>query len=312
MIGRQVRVDGLHHPSRHPAHGLQVPHRCGDLYASGANTELAKRDNRRIFLYGIPKRGVTQQQASSELDAIATRLAKQYPAVDKDIGVSVQTFHQRLNGGPIRVICCLMLAAVGFVLVIACANVANMMLMIGDHVLAVDVNQGWSIAEAREQAPPLEQFGLAWLEEPLRADRPSSEWRSLPEQVSVPLAGGENIAGSEAFATVLAEGVLSVIQPDVAKWGGVTGCIAVGREVVAAKRTDCPHYLGGGIGLVASAHLLAACNGGWLEVDSNTNPLRNDFCGAVTVIRDGEIMLPELPGLGIAPDIAAMAMYRTL
>jgi D-galactarolactone cycloisomerase len=191
-------------------------------------------------------------------------------------------------------------------------NLRELRWLIGDHVLAVDVNQGWSIAEAREQAPPLEQFGLAWLEEPLRADRPSSEWRSLPEQVSVPLAGGENIAGSEAFATVLAEGVLSVIQPDVAKWGGVTGCIAVAREVVAAKRTDCPHYLGGGIGLVASAHLLATCNGGWLEVDSNTNPLRNDFCGAVTVIRDGEIMLPELPGLGIAPDIAAMAMYRTL
>jgi L-alanine-DL-glutamate epimerase-like enolase superfamily enzyme len=48
------------------------------------------------------------------------------------------------------------------------------------------------------------------------------------------------------------------------------------------------------------------------RVDSNTNPLRNDFCGAVTVIRDGEIVLPELPGLGIAPDIAAIAMYRTL
>jgi D-galactarolactone cycloisomerase len=191
-------------------------------------------------------------------------------------------------------------------------NLRELRWLIGDHVLAVDVNQGWSIAEAREQAPSLEQFGLAWLEEPLRADRPCSEWRSLPEQVSVPLAGGENIAGSEAFATVLAEGVLSVIQPDVAKWGGVTGCIAVAREVVAAKRTDCPHYLGGGIGLVASALLLAACNGGWLEVDSNTNPLRNDFCGAVTVIRDGEIVLPELPGLGIAPDIAAIAMYRTL
>src|SRR5271155_3273295 len=78
--------------------------------------------------------------------------------------------------------------------------------------------------------------------------------------------------------------------------GGITGCIAVAREVVAAKRTYCPHYLDGGIGLVASAHLLAACNGGWLEVDSNTNPLRNDFCGAVDVIRDGEIVPPELRG----------------
>jgi len=52
---------------------------------------------------------------------------------------------------------------------------------------------------------------------------------------------------------------------------------------------------------LGSAHLLAACNGGWLEVDSNTNPLRNDFWGAVAVIRNGEIVMPELPGLGIAP-----------
>jgi L-alanine-DL-glutamate epimerase-like enolase superfamily enzyme len=37
---------------------------------------------------------------------------------------------------------------------------------------SLSVSKGWSIAEAREQAPPLEQFGLAWLEEPLRADRP--------------------------------------------------------------------------------------------------------------------------------------------
>jgi D-galactarolactone cycloisomerase len=159
-------------------------------------------------------------------------------------------------------------------------NLRELRWLIGDHVLAVDVNQGWSLAEAREQAPSLEQFGLAWLEEPLRADRPWSEWRSLPEQVSVLLAGGENIAGSEAFATVLAEGVLSVIQPDVAKWGGVTGCIAVAREVVAAKRTDCPHYLGGGIGLVASAHLLAACNGGWLE--STATPTR---CATISAAR---------------------------
>ena len=129
VIGRQVRVNGL------PATIVGVLP-MGYKFPTGAEIymplvptpELAKRDNRRIFLYGILKRGVTQQQASSELDAIATRLAKQYPAVDKDIGVSVQTFHQRFNGGPIRVIFLLMLAAVGFVLVIACADVANMML----------------------------------------------------------------------------------------------------------------------------------------------------------------------------------------
>jgi D-galactarolactone cycloisomerase len=191
-------------------------------------------------------------------------------------------------------------------------NLRALRRLIGEGMLAADVNQGWSLAQAIEQAPPLEEFALAWLEEPLRADRPWSEWRALRDRLSLPLAGGENIAGREAFATVLSEGVLSVIQPDVAKWGGITGCIAVAREVVAANRIYCPHYLGGGIGLLASAHLLAAYNGGWLEVDSNDNPLRDAFCGTVASIKDGEIELPETPGLGIEPDLASIAKYRTL
>jgi L-alanine-DL-glutamate epimerase-like enolase superfamily enzyme len=191
-------------------------------------------------------------------------------------------------------------------------NLRALRRLIGEGMLAADVNLGWSLAQAREQAPPLEEFALAWLEEPLRADRPWSEWRALRERFSAPLAGGENIAGREAFSVALAEGALNVIQPDVAKWGGVTGCIAVAREVAASHRIYCPHYLGGGIGLLASAHLLAACNGGWLEVDSNDNPLREAFCGAVAAIKDGEIELPDMPGLGITPDLASIAKYRTV
>jgi L-alanine-DL-glutamate epimerase-like enolase superfamily enzyme len=191
-------------------------------------------------------------------------------------------------------------------------NLRALRRLIGEGMLAADVNQGWSIDQALEQAPSLEEFALAWLEEPLRADRPWSEWRSLRKQFSLPLAGGENIAGREAFTTALAEGVLNVIQPDVAKWGGITGCSAVAREVAASNRIYCPHYLGGGIGLLASAHLLAACNGGWLEVDSNDNPLRDAFCGAVVAIKDGGIELPETPGLGTEPDLASIEKYRTL
>jgi D-galactarolactone cycloisomerase len=191
-------------------------------------------------------------------------------------------------------------------------NLRALRCLVGEGMLAADVNQGWSIAQALEQSPPLEEFALAWLEEPLRADRPWSEWRALRERLSLPLAGGENIAGREAFSAALAEGVLNVIQPDVAKWGGITGCLAVAHDVVASKRIYCPHYLGGGIGLLASAHLLAACNGGWLEVDSNDNPLRDAFCGAIAVIKDGEIELPDTPGLGIDPDLASIEKYRTL
>ena len=130
---------------------------------------------------------------------------------------------------------------------------------------------------------------------------------------STPLAGGENIAGRDDFAAALTRRRIDGVQPDAAKWGGITGCIAVARDVLASKRYYCPHYLGGGIGLVASAHLLAGSGGGGLlEVDSNDNPLREGFCGAVADISDGEIVLPETPGLGIEPDVAAIERYRTM
>jgi D-galactarolactone cycloisomerase len=192
-------------------------------------------------------------------------------------------------------------------------NLRDLRSLVGDGFLAVDVNQGWGIEQALQLAPALEQFNPAWLEEPLRADRPWSEWRSLQKRLTIPLAGGENIAGRENFATALSEGVLTVVQPDVAKWGGVSGCIAVARDVLASKRHYCPHFLGGGIGLLASAHLLAGSGGGGLlEVDSNGNPLREDFCGTVADIKDGEIVLPETPGLGVEPDVKAIEKYRTL
>ena len=192
-------------------------------------------------------------------------------------------------------------------------NLRGLRKLVGDSFLAVDVNQGWGIEQALQLAPALEEFNLAWLEEPLRADRPWSEWRSLQKRLTIPLAGGENIAGRENFAAALKEGVLTVVQPDAAKWGGITGCLDVARDVLASKRHYCPHFLGGGIGLLASAHLLAGSRGGGLlEVDSNDNPLREDFCGAVADIKGGEITLPETPGLGIEPDVKAIEKYRTL
>jgi D-galactarolactone cycloisomerase len=192
------------------------------------------------------------------------------------------------------------------------ANLHGLRHLVGELPLAVDVNQGWPIGRALDEAPRLEEFRLLWLEEPLRADRPWSEWRTLQGKVSMPMAGGENIAGRDNFATALSEGVLGVVQPDAAKWGGITGCSAVAREIIKANKTYCPHYLGGGIGLLASAHLLAANNGGWLEVDANDNALRDAFCGAVGNIRDGEVALSDAPGLGIEPDLASIAKYRSL
>jgi L-alanine-DL-glutamate epimerase-like enolase superfamily enzyme len=180
-------------------------------------------------------------------------------------------------------------------------------------MLAADVNQGWTIEQALDLAPQLGPFGLAWLEEPIRADRPRREWKQLRENIQLPLAAGENIASQAGFAEVLGEDVLRVVQPDIAKWGGLSVCAGIAGNILKAGKIFCPHYLGAGIGLLASAHLLAGVGGdGLLEVDCNDNPLRDRFSGPVLNVRDGMIELGDEPGLGIEPDLASIDRYRTL
>ena len=72
--------------------------------------------------------GVTRPQAQSELDTIASTLRADYPDTNKDVTASVMTFNERANGGPIRLIFLSLMGAVAFVLLIACANVANLLL----------------------------------------------------------------------------------------------------------------------------------------------------------------------------------------
>ena len=77
----------------------------------------------------------------------------------------------------------------------------------------------------------------------------------------MPLAAGENIAGYEEYDAALANGHLGVVQPDLMKWGGFTACHDIAKRILGHNARYCPHYLGGGIGLAASAELLAAAGG---------------------------------------------------
>ena len=77
------------------------------------------------------KRGVTLKQATAQMDAIGARIAKDYPDSNKGWGVSIEPFADTVVGTQLRQSLYVLLSAVGMVLLIGCANLANLTLARG-------------------------------------------------------------------------------------------------------------------------------------------------------------------------------------
>ena len=131
IIGKSIVVD------EKPFTVIGVLPRTFSLYGTVPEFEMWKpfafnrtqldRENHELIIFGRLRDGVTIPQANAEMVTIQERLKKQYPGIDQKNGIRVVGFHEELVS-TLRPGLLLLLAAVAFVLLIACANVANLML----------------------------------------------------------------------------------------------------------------------------------------------------------------------------------------
>jgi putative ABC transport system permease protein len=120
--GSSVKVIGVM-----PAGFAYPPHAELWFPAPLLNTGMQVRQAHFLRPLGLLKPGVALAQAQSELDAIAGRLAQQFPDTNKRWSLSLEPM-QDVIVGPVRPALLILLGAVAFVLLIACANVANLLL----------------------------------------------------------------------------------------------------------------------------------------------------------------------------------------
>ncbi|TMV04233.1 mandelate racemase/muconate lactonizing enzyme family protein [Ruegeria sediminis] len=175
----------------------------------------------------------------------------------------------------------------------------------------LDANQSLTLPAALDIIELAAKHDITWLEEPLRVDAANNDWWLLAEFSSIPLAGGENLRGGQ-FDEWMARGELKFYQPDITKWGGVTGCMRVARKAVQEGLVYCPHVFGGGIANLASLHALAAAGGGgWLELDCHPNAGRELILRDLLPVSDGGVPVPDAPGLGTSVDLSDFAPFVT-
>lgn len=167
------------------------------------------------------------------------------------------------------------------------------------HVM-IDSNQSWTFEQATTSLQSLQQYQPFFAEEPIAANAPIAQWEQLAKSTSIPLAGGENIYGVDRFITMANAGML-ILQPDVAKWGGVTGALDLADNLPAGVRLW-PHFMGTALGQMASLAITAIVGGEAVcEMDVNKNQLRTLLCGDVMEIKDGYVKLKTNPGLVSEP-----------
>ncbi len=165
--------------------------------------------------------------------------------------------------------------------------------------LMVDGSMRYAPDTALRLARELEAVQAFWFEEPFPPEE-ADAFAQLRPQVRVPLAAGENEFGVQGFKELIRAQALDIVQPDCSRSGGITECRRIGLMAQEHGLRVATHTWSDAVALVANMHLIASLpNGVTVEVDRTGNPMIDDLLTEPLVVREGEIALPDRPGLGI-------------
>ncbi|HUQ93535.1 MAG TPA: mandelate racemase/muconate lactonizing enzyme family protein [Bryobacteraceae bacterium] len=182
-----------------------------------------------------------------------------------------------------------------------------------------EAGQGiWSYRTGLQVALGLEQAGAYWLEEPFAREDYETPAR-LASAVDILITGGEGYVGIDAFQQCLLHRTYDILQPEGRGSGGILNCR---RVAFLAEAYNVPCILHGTMSLMLAGWLQAsfAIGSEWQEVALVTPPLlpEQQWAPGLKVLNSknmyeierGEILAPEIPGIGLDVNPDALKQYR--
>ena len=182
----------------------------------------------------------------------------------------------------------------------------------GRAKLCADANWAFDYDDALRLARALLDLDVHWLEEPI-VPEDLDGYRRLRAAVPIRLAAGESEFTAWGARDLIASRAVGVIQPDVARSGGITETRRIATLAHCFHVAYAPHMgFSGAVCAAASLHLAAAMpNFATFECMIFPNPLREELAitrpGDPSLLEGGALPVPEGPGLGIEIDRAALA-----
>jgi L-rhamnonate dehydratase len=190
-------------------------------------------------------------------------------------------------------------------------RVAAVRAAVGDEMdLMVDIGMPIPFDAALHLGRGFADAGVYFLEEPLAPDDLDG-FRRLIAASPTPIATGEKETAQVGFLDLMERGGLRIIQPDVARVGGISEAMRIGTLAESRSVRMIPHCWSTDILVAATLHVVSTLRDcPYLEYNVTDNPLRKDLLVRPIRPRDGIVEVPTGPGLGIELNEDTVQRYR--
>lgn len=173
--------------------------------------------------------------------------------------------------------------------------------VVGPEVaLMCDVNQRWDLYAALTLGRRLEEFKLAWLEDPIAYDD-AGGLAELTKGLEIPIAAGEYLYGLAAFRQMLEAKAFDIAMIDPFRAGGMSGWLKIAALADLYDKRVVSH-----LAPEVQLHLIGAIPNGWLV---EYMPWFNALYEEVVWPAKGMLVMPQASGLGLRFDEKVLARY---